>query len=201
MDQETARLEVREWLRAGASEAVIPQSVIFPRNQVGHLDVFEQTGFVCYRGRKAMPPISIVPVIGKALNWLDWLFQVYAPPVYALSSNSTGLINLPASQWLFGFNRRAESVLDRLGLHRLRIRRLVDGVNKAARQQKLIHIWAHPCEFRSEKDFDKLRYLLSAVAEQIERGRMQSVGMAELACWIRCRNHVTTIEPLPERDT
>jgi hypothetical protein len=184
MSQKEARLEVQEWLRAGMPKGVVPRSVVFPRNRVGHLDVFERAGFICYRGPKAHPPTYGIPFLGKVLNRLDLAFQIYTPPVYSPSVDSSGLVNLPASQWLFGFDRCVETILDGVGLHRVRIRRLIDGVRKAADQRGLIHIWAHPFEFRSDKDFDKLRYLLNAVGEEIAQGRMQSVGMAELARWV-----------------
>jgi hypothetical protein len=74
-----------------------------------------------------------------------------------------------------------EMILDSLNLHKLRIRRMIKGVKKAAEERKVIHIWAHPCDFQTMKDIEKLRYLLGAVADEMSKGRIQSVGMSYLA--------------------
>jgi hypothetical protein len=54
------------------------------------------------------------------------------------------------------------------------------GVRKAAQKKKIIHIWAHPHDFQTKKDFEKLRYLLGTVADEMNKGRIQSVGMTRL---------------------
>lgn len=103
------------------------------------------------------------------------------PQVYEPIMDPEGLVNLPSSRWLFGMNRKFEAVFDAFNLHLLRIRKLVRAVRMAAREGKTIHIWAHPEEFKTEKDFDKLRFLLSVVSNEIKKGAIQSIGMAELA--------------------
>ena len=72
-------------------------------------------------------------------------------------------------------------MLDLLNLHTLRIRRVVEGLKKAAEEKKILHIWAHPWEFRSEQDFEKLRHIFDHVSNEVSRGRIRSVGMADLA--------------------
>jgi hypothetical protein len=110
------------------------------------------------------------------------MLSVSTPPVYELNGvESWGLVNLPSSQGFFGFSWRTEMVLDSLNLHKLRIRRMIKGVKKAAEEKKVIHIWVHPCDFRTMKDIEKLRYLLGAVADEMSKGRIQSVGMSYLA--------------------
>jgi hypothetical protein len=42
-------------------------------------------------------------------------------------------------------------------------------------------MWAHPGEFQTEKDFEKLRYLFESVSTQVRKGLLQSIGMADLA--------------------
>jgi hypothetical protein len=96
-----------------------------------------------------------------------------------------GLVNFRESQHLFAFNRKVELLLDSHNLHNLRVRRIVKGIKKAAREKKIFHLWAHPWEFRTEKDFLKLRYIFNYVVKEVKAGNMQSIGMAELAKIIR----------------
>jgi hypothetical protein len=181
MSAEEARVEIQEWLRVARRKNVIPQTVIFPRNRIGHLGVFREVGFVCYRGDKVMPRISSVPLVGKLLNRIDLSLQIFIPQVYELRVEPSGLVNIPASQGFLKVDRSIETILDSLNLHNLRIRRMIKGIENAAKEKKVVHIWAHPFEFRTKKDFEKLRYLFSYVAEQVDRGRLQSITMADLA--------------------
>ena len=181
MSQQEARTEIQEWLRAARRKNIIPQTVIFPRNQVGHLDAFKEAGFICYRGHERLPKDYAIPVIGKALNRIDLVLQIRTPQVYEVEVEPSGLVNLPSSRWLFRIDRRVETILDSLNLPHLPIYRLIKGIDKAAKEKKVIHLWAHPCEFRTDKDFEKLRHLLGHVSEQVKRGRLQSIGMADLA--------------------
>jgi peptidoglycan/xylan/chitin deacetylase (PgdA/CDA1 family) len=182
MPREEAALEIQEWLRLAERKEITPETVIFPRNCVGHLDLFTGAGFICYRGEEAMPAFYRWPVIGRVFRRLYYyLAAVSAPPIYTPQREASGLVNLPSSRWLFGFNRRGDRLLDALNLSTLRLRKMASGIRAAAREGKVIHIWAHPYEFRSEKDLNRLRYLLHHAAEEIAAGRMRSIGMADLS--------------------
>lgn len=188
MSREAASLEIQEWLRLAERHHIQPVTVIFPRNIVGHLDLFRAAGFRCYRSNEDTPAAWRWRLVGKLLKSLDHILAWSTPPVYRLQElpddgldGLDGLIDLRSSQHFFGFNRKLETLLDRLNLQHMRIRRMVKGVRRAARERKMLHIWAHPWEFQTPEDFDKLRYLFAAVADEVSRGRMQTVGMAELA--------------------
>ena len=184
MTREEAQLEIDEWLRLGQRFGLRPRSVIFTRNTVGFLDLFEAAGFTSYRGAATRYWYRNTR-LGKVLKTMDNLLGISAPPIYDLPADGDGIINLPSSQHLFSFNRKLELQLDRFHLHNLRMRRVVKGIRKAAQERKLIHLWAHPWEFQTEQDFAKLRYILSAAAEEIERGRLQSVSMADLTATLK----------------
>ena len=51
----------------------------------------------------------------------------------------------------------------------------------ASDEQRIFHIWAHPWEFQKKKDIEKLRYLLGYVSDEMSKGRIQSIEMADLA--------------------
>lgn len=181
MSAEEAKTEIQEWQRLSRRKGLLPQTVIFPQGQIGHLGVFRDAGFLCYRGDTVMPRIHSFPLIGKLLYHAGLTLQIVAPQVYEARIEPSGLVNLPSSQWFFEINRNVEMLLDGLNLHNLRIRRIIRGVKKAVDEKKVIHVWAHPYEFQTEKDFEELRYLFRYVSEQISQGKLQSIGMADLA--------------------
>lgn len=174
--------EIRNWLQAARERTAAPTTVVFPRNRVGHLRIFKEAGFNCYRGVEPRTRAHNLPLIGKGFRRFEELSSILTPPIYDLPQpDDSGMVNLPGSRWLFGFNRRADRLLDAAGPGLLRMRPIVEGVRRAAAQGKIIHVWAHPYEFQTGADFEKLRYVLSAVAEEVQRGTMQSVSMAALA--------------------
>jgi peptidoglycan/xylan/chitin deacetylase (PgdA/CDA1 family) len=187
LDQDTAsakeaRTEIQEWLRVSKRKNITPRTVIFPRNKIGYLDMFKEYGFICYRGEELTPEVYSLPLIGSVFRrFYCYLSALSVPQVYELKLDPSGLVNFPSSRWLFGFNRQAERILDSLNLYNLRIRNVVKGVKKAAVEKKIIHIWAHPYEFCTRKDIEKLRCVLDCVSDEMSRGRIQSIGMADLA--------------------
>lgn len=187
------RLEIDEWRRVAARWGVDAESITFPRNRVGHLDTMHEAGFLAYRGRAALPQISRVPLLGKLLNRLDTTFQIYPPLLHELPENTLGLVNVPASYWMFRMDRRLERSLDRLGMPLLRMRRVRRAVRRAAAEGKVLHVWAHPWEFRTEADFAKLAFVLDEVAAEREAGRMRCMTMGALAHETRGRETAPSI--------
>lgn len=191
MSEEQAQIEIDEWLRVAARKGILPQTVVFPRGRVGFLNLFKQAGFTCYRGDPRLPKFMTARYISVLPKYLDTLLGLSPAPVYDLrdlAPGRSGMVHIAPSFHMFGFSRRFEQFLDRRRLDRLRFRKVVRGVRKAARESKVLHLWAHPWEFRTEKDFNKLAFVFDHVAEAIDKGRLRSVGMAELA-EIALNNH------------
>lgn len=181
MSEEEARVEIQEWLRVAEGKGTIPRAVVFPRDRVGYLHLFKEAGFLCYRSDVHLPRLLRVRYVSGLFKSIDHLLALSTPPVYELDVEASGLVNIRSSQHLFGFNRRLERVLDSLGLHKLRINRIIKGVKKAADEKSVVHIWAHPWEFRTRRDFEKLRYLLTYVSQEMKRGRIRPIGMTDMA--------------------
>lgn len=183
MSKEKAEVEIREFIRVASRRGVEAKSIVFPRDKVGHLDIFEKYGFVSYRSEEFLPLIIRNKYfVGKIIKTLDHILGLTTPPIYDLAEFKTGrLINLIATQHIFGFNRKVDLILDAWNLSLLRMRRIVKAIQKASAQNKVVHIWAHPWEFRTEQDFDKLRYIFEHVAQEVRAGNMQSVTMNEMA--------------------
>jgi hypothetical protein len=177
-----AKFEIEKWLQAAHHLKVNPESVVFPRNQIGHLELFKKNRFICYRGVELMPAVYSYPLIGRLFRYLyDLISALSEPVVYDAIIDSTGLVNLPSSRWLFGFSRRLDKILDSMHLSKLRFKRILAGIKRAIDEKKIIHLWAHPYEFQTMADFKKLRYLLSFVSQEVNSGRLTCISMGKLA--------------------
>ncbi|NPV87532.1 MAG: polysaccharide deacetylase family protein [Anaerolineae bacterium] len=184
MSKEDAKIEVQEWLRVASRKGIVPKSVVFPRDKAGHLDVLREYGFICYRTEEPMSIWIRNRYFGAYIKTIDHLLAISTPPLFTLENikkDIHGMIAIPASMHFKGFNWGLERWLDNAGLHLLRLRRMVNGIHKAAEQKKIIHFWLHPWEVQTPKDLEKMRYVFQAVAQEIERGRMQSITMLDLA--------------------
>jgi peptidoglycan/xylan/chitin deacetylase (PgdA/CDA1 family) len=183
MSQEKAEIEIQEFKRLSNRKGIDAKSIIFPRDKVGHLDLFKKHGFICYRGEEALPLLTRNKfIVGRIAKNLDHILGISTPPIYDLKDFvSENMVNLIATQHVFGFSRKTELLLDRWGVANVRMRRVARAIHKAAAQKKVAHIWAHPWEFRTEDDFGKLRYIFENVAEEVAAGRMKSISMIDMA--------------------
>jgi hypothetical protein len=181
MSEDEARVELQEWLRLSERKQITPRTVVFPRNKVGHLRLFEEFGFLCYRGETPPPKTHSLPYLRKIFGRI-WQSSPFFPLVHDFCEvGPYGLVNIPSSPNYFRRDRGLERLFDVLNLCKFSMRGAIKGVKKAAKEKKIIHIRAHPCDFQTEKDFKKLRYLLTDVSTQVKKGLLQSVGMADLA--------------------
>jgi hypothetical protein len=183
MSREKAEFEIQEFIRVAGRKGIDAKSIVFPRNKIGHLELFEKFGFTSYRGEEHLPLLTRNKYFfGKIAKLLDHAFAITTPPIYEKKAFLVGnMANLAATQHIFGFDRKPELWLDGLGLPNLRIRKITKAIKKAAEQQKTVHIWAHPWEFRTESDFGKLEFIFKHVAQEIRVGRMKSVSMDTMA--------------------
>jgi peptidoglycan/xylan/chitin deacetylase (PgdA/CDA1 family) len=181
LSRDEARFEIQQWLILGEKINTVPQTVIFPQGRIRHLDLFREAGFICYRGKEVKHPVLSIPLLGKVLNRINMFLSMLTPQAYDVKVDSLGLVNIPSSQWLFRTNRSIEKILDSLNLHTLRFEPTIKGIERAAEEKKVIHLWVHPHEFRTEKDFEKLRFVLEYYAKQAKAGRLKSITMTDLA--------------------
>ncbi len=145
MTREEAEIEITEWLRVGKRYSLKPESIIFPRDFPGFLGLLRSHGFICYRAETQKPLLLRNRLFGKYLKTLGSLLGMLAIPIHCPEIlEREGMIVLHDSAHLFDFNRRLELTLDHWGLEYLRIRGIIKAVRKAAREGKIIHLWAHP---------------------------------------------------------
>ncbi len=180
--REVAVAEVRESLRLARELGIEMRSFVFPRNQAGHLEVLREFGFSCYRGvepqwyRTAGWPLAVQRLAhgGSAL-------VAGTPPVSLPQRDASGLWNLPASMLYFPMHgwRRLVPVSRR-------VRRAQRGLDAAAQQGRVFHLWFHPTNLAdgTEAMFTGLRAILAHAERLRSRGELEFLSMGELAA--RC---------------
>jgi hypothetical protein len=155
------------------------RSFAFPRNEVGHLDVLKEYGFVSYRGPE--PQGDGRKNRMTALRRLSNLWDVLTaaePPVVLPALTDSGVWNIPGSMIYFPMH----------GLRRYipvswRVRRAIKGLNAAVERRRVFHLWFHPTNFADETEamFSGLREILDRAAALRASNELAVLPMAALA--------------------
>lgn len=147
-------------------------SMIFPTNSVGHLDVVRRNGFLAYRSRRpALPPASALRSrVRKAADQLVPRVSSAAFPEY-----SDGLWNLPQTLKLLVEDGGARGGLKRRQLQRR--------LHQAVRLGALFHPYFHPCDLtpNPELAFGTLDRLFREAARLRDAGKLETLTMGALA--------------------
>jgi peptidoglycan/xylan/chitin deacetylase (PgdA/CDA1 family) len=173
--RETAASELAECVRLARERGLSLESFAFPRNSVGHLDVLRAYGLTCYRGPE---PVwyenAAVPNAVKRLAHLADVLVARRPPVVMPVQSAEGLWNIPGSMLYFPMHgARRHIPLS------VRVRRAVKGLECAARERKIFHLWFHPTNLADDSDemFAGLRSIFERVDSLRWAGRLDVAPM------------------------
>lgn len=110
------------------------KTLIFPRNEVGHLALVRKSGFIGYREKLRRPS----GVLGRAARVAEE-FNIWAGPQEAKKPVGGDMVEIPPGyffNWRFGVRKRVP-----LGVTVARWKKLLD---RAARHGGVAHLWLHP---------------------------------------------------------
>jgi len=194
-DRRVARAELRRSRELAEEWGIELDSLVFPRNRVGHRDVVADADFSAYRGvapRQWYHGTALRPV-GKGLSYAVGRSP---PPVVTPTVDEQGLVDVPASLNLFAFQGPARrlvcAVTDdpivrkvRLGLREL-----------AGREDGVLHLWLHPNSLTTGADFERMERVL----ELVDRYRREYDLRVEPMRSVAARVHdATPAGPDPDR--
>ena len=162
-----------------------PTSLIFPRNEVGHLPLLRELGFRAFRGAN-----SEWYWFGRAnqlhrrrtLRYGVWVLRYFdewsahTPPLPA-ARNHEGVWEIPHSMFIPGLRG-----VSRFIAPEQRVRRAVRGLQAAADEGKLFSLWTHPHNFLpgAERLLPAWEEIFRSAAELREQGRLQVLTMEQL---------------------
>lgn len=174
----TADSELAECVRLARELGIELRSFAFPRNSVGHLGSLKQHGFAYYRGPEPNwyeAPRWPLPV--QRLGRLAAVLRAAAPPLVEPVRDELGLWNIPGSAMYFPMHggRRFLPLS-------WRIKRMIKGLDGAARERRIFHFWFHPTNLADETEsmFAGLRAIFSHARQLRERGRLDFLPMGKI---------------------
>ncbi len=141
------------------------RSLVFPRNQVAHLDVVAEVGIDTFRSVDAGILGAIdrrAPRLRPLVNLADKALPI-APPVVKAIRHGPHLVELPSSLLLIGRNGLRKVVSPAALRAKLRA-----GLTRAEETGDLFHLWFHPSNFYADME-SQLSVLDSALAEAAAR--------------------------------
>lgn len=178
VSESLARSECVQFFRAiGDDDAISPRSVVFPRNMVGHRAVLSEWGFDCYRG-PAPEQTADHPVAASAQKLAR--ATVSAPPLVEPRIDEYGLVNVPASLYLFDFEGRPRSVVERLWDDPV-VRAARRGIDRAVAEDGLFHAWLHPNNVVDDRDAERMAAIVSYIDRRRSEGALTVSTMQEVA--------------------
>jgi peptidoglycan/xylan/chitin deacetylase (PgdA/CDA1 family) len=175
--RETAASELAESSRLAADLGFELRSFAFPQNSVGHLDLLREFGYTSYRGPE---PVWYERSGRGSLRRAGHLWDVLTartPPVSEPVEELPGLWNLAGSMMYFPMHgRRRHIPLSR------RVRRAVKGLDRAARERRVFHLWLHPTNLADETEtmFSGLRAIFDHAARLRDDRSLTFAAMGEL---------------------
>lgn len=168
---EMARTEL-EWCLEAAEDQDAMRSFVFPRNSVGHRDVLAEWGFDAYRGTSPHD-LSSVRKLATA---------TVVPPKPKLVTptiDEYGLVDVPASLYLFGFEGAARRLVETVRTDPI-LRHARRGIDAAAESDDgVFHIWLHPNNVVDDAAVDRLRRIFQYI--DVRRDDLEVETMADVA--------------------
>lgn len=126
-------------------------SFVYPRNDVGHRDVLAEYGVSAYRGpspsRDGVRAVFDSTVRDESL--------LVAPTI-----DEYGLVNVPASLFLFGFEGPARTVAESIWTDPM-LELARRGIDEAAASDGVFHMWLHPNNLTDPRDDRRMRAILA----------------------------------------
>lgn len=166
-----ARTEVVSSLALAREHDVDLTSFVFPRNDVGHLDVLAEWGFSCYRGS---------PVTSRTGSRFRRLLQGtvtdWTPPLIEPTLDRYGMVDLPPSLYLFSFEGMPRRLVEPVFGDPIvgQVRR---GLEDAAERDGVLHLWLHPNDLVDDRACERMRTVLA----HVERADVRVETMRDVA--------------------
>jgi peptidoglycan/xylan/chitin deacetylase (PgdA/CDA1 family) len=194
-NREAFAADLRSAIAIAKHHGIGLRSIVFPRNQLrqGYEDLLQEAGITCYRGNERSwmyrpRPRRQETMAVRAPRLLDSYVSLSGPKIVRWSEilQTSGLCNVRSSMFLRPYSVR------RKGLESARLRRIAGGIQAAAEQRGIFHLWWHPHNFgaHTEQNLQFLRSVLEAFSSCRRTHGMQSLSMAGVTDLI-CKDDVT----------
>jgi Polysaccharide deacetylase len=152
------------------------ESIVFPRNQVNqaYLNSLVEFGIKTYRGNPNLFQYNSNTLIAKIFRTVE-IYFFNSRLIHPIPIKGT-LINVPASFFLKPYSRFRV-------LNYLQLRKVLKGIEMAARESQLVHIWFHPHNFGKNvsQNIEILEIICDRISQLRDQGKLESVAMRDFA--------------------
>ncbi|OAQ54441.1 hypothetical protein HTG_02515 [Natrinema mahii] len=173
-----AAAEIRRCAEIARERELSASSFVFPRNVVAFRGLLAEHGFRGYRGVSPPRWYDDSPAYPLA-KFASYTVGETPPPLVRPTVDEHGLVTVPASLDLFSFEGPARRVARTVGEDPV-VRQAKLGIDAAAERDGVFHVWLHPNNLVRESDCDRLRRILSYVADRRDRGLLSVETMADV---------------------
>jgi peptidoglycan/xylan/chitin deacetylase (PgdA/CDA1 family) len=181
--QRLARAELSASVDAARSRDVSLSSFVFPRNNVGHRATLAEAGFCCYRGARPSRRDGAMGALGKLARATVTSGR---PPLVEPTMDEFGLVNVPASLYLYGFEGVGRDVIAPVWGDPV-VRQARRGIDAAAELPGVFHVWLHPNNLVGDRHVARLHAILDYLAARRDDTDLRVETMHEAAS--RARGH------------
>jgi len=175
--REHAEEEIGAAVETLREHRVEPKSFVFPRNDIGHLDVLREYGIEAYRGKDARwyEQAGVPSVVKPPLRFIDEAARFQPPVVEPVERD--GLVEVPGSQLFHPLHDGWQYTPGESSVARAK-----KGLQEAARTGGVFHLWFHPFNLghNSEKDLNRLEQILEITKYHIEKDKLVCRPMAKI---------------------
>jgi peptidoglycan/xylan/chitin deacetylase (PgdA/CDA1 family) len=180
------------WRRAAAGHGLTATSICFGRNQyaAAFIDRAAEAGFACYRGTepawfnrpRARRDDRLVRRLVRYADTYLPLTRHHCPGPDEIVASTPA--NVASSRFLRAHNRRLRR------LEPLKLRRVLAGLEHAARTGTVYHLWWHPQDLAVDTgpNLDMLDRILERFDDLRHERDMRSMNMGEVVAWARSRS-------------
>lgn len=190
VSQTTAETELETCLRLANERDMSLSSFVFPRNAVGHRDVLADHGFTCYRG-KSPARRSDSPLKRQLSKVVGGITRPSVPPLVDATVDEHGLVDVPASLYLFSFEGLAHRLVETTRGDFV-VRAVRRGLTAVAGTDRILHLWLHPNNLRTKADVERLQRVFESIREKRMSGAIRVETMGEVAERVRVKRDLTT---------
>ena len=146
-----------------------PNVLIFPRNQINHLDILKNFNYKFFRGQDFSwykKVANLNKFFGRMANLADKIFPFKTNSIKPIN-HKCGLIEIPSSLLLISRDGFKFPVSNLNMYYKIKC-----GIELAIKNKECFHLWFHPSNFyfKSHKQFILLNDILTFVTSKRDRG-------------------------------
>ncbi|WP_323675936.1 polysaccharide deacetylase family protein [Halorubellus sp. PRR65] len=171
-----------------ADQGVVLESFVFPRNAVGFRDLLAKHGFRTYRSAGAPTGTGLARAARKIAAVVD----PGRVPLVEPRVDEYGLVDLPPSLFLFGFEGRARDTLAAAWTDPI-VRQATDAIDRAAAGDGVCHLWLHPNNVVDDAGRARLEAIVAHVARRRDQDGLVVETMRDVADRVLETEPTTTV--------